>query len=106
MRVPPAAARAPVACGSNCAVASIGWTRSRKHIVKGDDMGEFSAFHWIIVLVVLIIFIFPIVKILQKAGYSGWWVLFWFIPIGNIVALWIFAFADWPALRGSVRPNP
>ena len=64
-------------------------------------MGELSIFHWIIVVVVLILYLVPVVAILRKAGYSGWWVLLWFVPIGNIVALWIFAFADWPALRRS-----
>jgi len=62
-------------------------------------MAAFSAVHWIVVLIVLFVLLFPIIKILQKAGYSGWWVLLWFVPIGNVVALWIFAFADWPALR-------
>jgi Na+/melibiose symporter-like transporter len=61
----------------------------------------FTIAHFFIGLIVLIILLFPIIKILQKAGYSGWWVLLWFLPIGNIVALWIFAFADWPALRRS-----
>jgi hypothetical protein len=68
-------------------------------------MGGFSLWHWIIVLVFLFIFMFPVVKILQKAGYSGWWVLLWFVPVGNIVALWIFAFADWPALSGGIQLN-
>jgi hypothetical protein len=25
--------------------------------------------------------------------------LLWFVPLGNIVGLWIFAFAEWPALK-------
>jgi hypothetical protein len=61
----------------------------------------FSIAHFVIGLIVLVVLLFPIIKILQKAGYSGWWVLLWFVPIGNIVALWIFAFADWPALHRS-----
>jgi uncharacterized membrane protein YhaH (DUF805 family) len=61
----------------------------------------FSIAHLFIGLIVLFILLFPLIKILQKAGYSGWWVLLWFVPIGNVVALWIFAFADWPALRRS-----
>jgi hypothetical protein len=61
-------------------------------------MGSLSIFHWLIVIVVSAIFVVPIVKIIQKAGYSGWWVLLWFVPIANIVMLWVFAFADWPNL--------
>jgi uncharacterized membrane protein YhaH (DUF805 family) len=61
-------------------------------------MGGLSIFHWLIVLAVLATWIVPPVKILGKAGYSGWWVLLGFVPLVNLIALWIFAFADWPAL--------
>jgi hypothetical protein len=61
-------------------------------------MGSLSIWHWSIVLVVLATWIVPPIKILNKAGYSGWWVLLGFVPLGNVIALWIFAFADWPAL--------
>ena len=46
----------------------------------------------------------PVVKILHKAGYSGWWCLMVFVPLVNIVMFWVFAFADWPSLRGTPRP--
>jgi uncharacterized membrane protein YhaH (DUF805 family) len=62
-------------------------------------MGTFSFFHWVIVLVVLFIGLFPSVKILNKAGYSGWWSLLTLVPLVNIVMIWVFAFADWPVLR-------
>jgi len=39
------------------------------------------------------------VRILHKAGYSGWWSLLMLIPIVNIVMIWVFAFSDWPLLR-------
>ena len=68
-------------------------------------MDGFFAVRGIAALVVLFILLFPIVKILRKAGYSGWWVLLWFVPVGNLVALWIFAFADWPALRSRALPS-
>jgi uncharacterized membrane protein YhaH (DUF805 family) len=62
-------------------------------------MGGFSLWHWIIVLLMLVVIIWLPVRILNKAGYSGWWVLLALIPVVNIVALWLFAFADWPRLR-------
>ena len=62
-------------------------------------MEDYSLWQWIIVLFLIFVLWFPVIKILQKAGYSGWWVLIWLVPIANIVALWIFAFADWRALR-------
>lgn len=39
------------------------------------------------------------IRILHKAGYSGWWSLLTLLPLANIVVIWVFAFADWPALR-------
>ena len=50
-------------------------------------------------LIVLLITILPIWKILNKAGYSGWWCLVTFIPILNIVLLFYFAFTQWPILK-------
>jgi len=64
-------------------------------------MGSISLVHWIIVLIILLVYLLPIIKILQKAGYSGWWCILLFIPIVNIVFLWIFAYSDWPSLRGA-----
>ncbi len=38
-------------------------------------------------------------KILDKAGLHKAWVICLFIPIVNIIMLWIFAFTHWPALK-------
>jgi len=64
-------------------------------------MGGFSIFHWIIVIAILFVYLFPVIKILQKAGYTGWWSVLILIPGVNLVMLWIFAFARWPNLRAS-----
>lgn len=40
------------------------------------------------------------VRILHKAGYKGWWVILMFVPIVNLIMIWVFAFAKWPALAG------
>jgi uncharacterized membrane protein YhaH (DUF805 family) len=67
-------------------------------------MDDFSFFHWLIVIAIpvglLVLYFVPIVKILRKAGYSGWWCLIVFVPLVNIIMFYVFAFADWPALRG------
>jgi hypothetical protein len=39
----------------------------------------------------------PVMKILNKAGFSRAWVLVAFVPLLNIIFLWVFAFARWPA---------
>jgi hypothetical protein len=36
------------------------------------------------------------VKIITKAGYSGWYVLTAFVPIVNFVMFLVFVFAKWP----------
>jgi hypothetical protein len=56
----------------------------------------YSPFHWLVGLVGFLIFVIPAVKIVQKAGFSGWWVILSFIPLLNVIMLWVFAFARWP----------
>jgi hypothetical protein len=45
----------------------------------------------------------PIARILDRAGLSRWLAFIGLIPVVNIVALWAFAFADWPS--ESVNPR-
>ncbi len=59
-----------------------------------DD--SLSLWHIIIFLVLLLVFLVPYVMIIKKAGYSGWWVLVTFIPLVNLIMLWVFALARWP----------
>ena len=37
----------------------------------------------------------PIARILRRAGFSPWWVVPSFIPLANIIGLWVFASAPW-----------
>src|SRR5664279_6457229 len=46
-----------------------------------------------------IVFLIAYVKIISRAGYSGWWVLIMFVPVVNIIMLLIFAFKEWPIQR-------
>jgi len=47
-------------------------------------------------LAILLVLLWPYVKIIQKAGYSGWHVLWMFVPVVNFVMLFVFAFSRWP----------
>jgi uncharacterized membrane protein YhaH (DUF805 family) len=38
-------------------------------------------------------------RIIRRTGYSGWWVLMAFVPLGNLIALAFFAFTEWPIQR-------
>lgn len=61
-----------------------------------------GAFFLVLVVVYVAIAVVAVVawvKIITKAGYSGWWVLIGLVPIANIVMFLVFAFSDWPALR-------
>jgi hypothetical protein len=65
-------------------------------------MGDFTIYHALAVLLSIgaaLAYWVPIIRILNRAGYSGWWSLILLVPLGNILGLWIFADADWPALR-------
>ena len=66
-------------------------------------MGSISLWHWIIVIVFVFVYLFPAIKIVRKAGYSGWWCILLLFPIVNLIMLWIFAFARWPNLRDQQR---
>ena len=53
----------------------------------------------LIISVILSIVIVPVWlmgKILVKAGFSAWFSLISFVPIINVIALWVFAFIPWP----------
>lgn len=65
-------------------------------------MGEYSIFHWLVVLFILALAI-PVGKILKRTGHNSAWCLFSFVPFANIIALWVFAFKPWPIDR-SAKP--
>jgi uncharacterized membrane protein YhaH (DUF805 family) len=58
-------------------------------------MGSLSIWHWIIIIVVMAVPI-PVAKLLKKTGRTGWWALLYFVPILNIIFLWIWAFSAGP----------
>jgi hypothetical protein len=50
----------------------------------------------------------PVRQVLLRTGFSQWWTLLVLIPLVNLVALWIFAFSNWPrqsSQPGNVLPN-
>jgi hypothetical protein len=38
-------------------------------------------------------------RILDRAGYAAAWGLVMWLPVINLIAVWVFAFLDWPRLR-------
>ena len=47
-------------------------------------------------------------RILAKAGYGPAWGLVMWLPVINLIAVWVFAFLDWPGTRDAETdaPNP
>lgn len=82
------------------------------YISQYDTSGAGAAIGILIVVYAAIVVLFLVgwVKILGKAGYSGWWVLIGFVPLANLVMFLVFAFSEWPVvkevrgLRASMTP--
>jgi uncharacterized membrane protein YhaH (DUF805 family) len=56
----------------------------------------------------VLVLIVPAVKVLRRVGFSGWWSILIFVPLVNIIALWIFAFGRWPIderIRQALEPR-
>ena len=71
----------------------------------------------LIYVALIVAMIIAYAKIVGKAGYSPWWVAMMFVPIGNIIMIFMFAFNEWPIQRrlreleqaggyGALPPSP
>jgi hypothetical protein len=59
---------------------------------------------WLIIIVVgillnVLLFIWPVTKILKKMGYSPWNILWACVPFGPFIGLWVLANRTWPVER-------
>jgi hypothetical protein len=61
-------------------------------------MESLSIWHWLIILIYLPVLGYPIVRILNRVGFSPWWAIIAFIPIVNLIGLWVFSFVHWPCV--------
>ena len=56
--------------------------------------------HWVMPLgmplLLIIVVAVPVANILHRAGRSRWWTILAFVPLVNLVRLWVFAFTRWP----------
>jgi hypothetical protein len=41
-------------------------------------------------------------RIIEKAGYDGWWALVLLVPVVNIIMIWVLALSKWPRLRADI----
>jgi hypothetical protein len=62
-------------------------------------MISFSILHWFIIVSVLSLALWSLIpSVVAKAGFSPWWAVLAIVPLVNIIMLWVFAYAKWPAL--------
>lgn len=59
-------------------------------------MGSFSIWHWLIVLVAILITVVPFWKIFPRAGWPAPLSILMIIPLLNVVLLFVLAFKRWP----------
>lgn len=59
-------------------------------------MEHLSIWHWAIIILILIVYLVPAARILQKAGYSGCLCILMLVPPLNLIFYWVFAFVKWP----------
>lgn len=57
----------------------------------------------VLYLVMFSVFVWADVRIIRRAGYSGWWFLIGLIPLVNLVLFLVFAFKEWPIQRELAR---
>jgi hypothetical protein len=62
-------------------------------------MSEHYYWPWGGIVLFGLVFVLPCWQIVRKAGFSGAWALLAFVPLVNVIALWVFAFSRWPVQR-------
>jgi uncharacterized membrane protein YhaH (DUF805 family) len=63
------------------------------------QLGAFEVVWLLVVVAIWLVTLLAYVRIVQKAGYSGWWVLIGLVPVANVVMFLVFAFGQWPVSR-------
>ena len=64
------------------------------------DMAGYGLGHWVAFVVMVAAVLYPIGRILSRIGLSPLWSILTFIPLVNLIALWVLAFSDWPGNSG------
>ncbi|BDD94880.1 hypothetical protein OYT13_08000 [Pandoraea sp. XJJ-1] len=56
-------------------------------------------------LVAIVLVGVPVWRILTRLGLSPWFTVLAFIPVVNIISLWLLSYAAWPGQRTSVQAS-
>jgi hypothetical protein len=77
-------------------------TDRRRQMMDGWMYGYgygFGPTHWLWFIVMIAAVVYPVARILSRIGFSPLWSIVMFVPLVNLIALWILAFTDWPGRR-------
>jgi hypothetical protein len=69
-------------CGGVCDLIPAGY-----HLTMMPIMG---------VLLIVLVGV-PIARVIHRSGHSRWWAIIAFLPLLNLIGLWVFAFVRWPS---------
>lgn len=61
------------------------------------SMFGYGPAHWLWFVVMIAAVIYPVGRILGRIGFSPLWSILAFVPLVNLIALWILALTDWPS---------
>ena len=64
--------------------------------MMGYWMHGYGPFHRLWFIVMIAVVIYPVGRILGRIGFSPLWSIVMFLPVVNLIALWILAFTEWP----------
>ncbi len=75
-------------------------------VMTVDETNENDVLAWLtsgvglaIGIAVWLVFFIAYIRIIQKAGWSGWWILIGLVPVVNVVMFLVFAYSRWPVQR-------
>jgi hypothetical protein len=72
-------------------------------MMGGGWMYGYGSFHWLWFIVMVVAVAYPAGRILSRIGFSPLWSLLIFVPVVNLIALWILAFTEWPGIDAPER---
>jgi hypothetical protein len=65
-----------------------------------SDTMVFGPIHWLFFIALVAVVLYPVGRILSRIGFSPLWSVLVFVPLANLVALWVLATTDWPEQKG------
>jgi uncharacterized membrane protein YhaH (DUF805 family) len=69
-------------------------------VSEGGTSAAMILVQFVPLMVIMLVLVVPFVRILRRAGRSGWWVLLLFIPVfGWLILPWVIAFMRWERPR-------